>query len=95
MPTKLPRLQVTLPTHVRDSIEAFADAMGKPTATVVSQLLEEMVPQLDGLTKIAKAAKEGNKAAAKRALRHMVGDGMAQILDSHQRELDLARKGKR
>lgn len=95
MPTKLPRLQITISDHVRDSLNALSDAVDKPAASIVAQLLEEMVPQLDGLTKIARASKAGNKAAAKRALVHMMGQGMADVLSSHQRELELASKGKK
>lgn len=95
MPTQKPRCNVTLEPHVRESLQAFADAVGKPVATVVANLLEEMVPQLDGLTKIAKATKAGNKAAATKALRHMMGDGMATLLQQHQRDLDLATKGRK
>lgn len=94
MPTQKPRTNITLEPHVRDSIQALADALGKPLATVISDLLEEMVPQFDGLAKIARLTKQGNQAAAKRALRHLMGDGMADMLHQHQRELDLA-KGKK
>ena len=95
MPTQKPRCNITLEPHVRDSLQALADAVGKPLATVVSDLLEEMVPQFDGLAKVARATKAGNQAAAKRALRNLVGDGMADLLNQHQRELDLVTKGKR
>lgn len=95
MPTQKPRCNVTLKPHVRDALQAFSDEVGKPVATVVANLLEEMVPQLDGLTKIAKATKAGNKSAATKALRHLMGDGMANLLQQHQRELDLAGKAKK
>lgn len=86
MPTQKPRLALTLPPHVRAAVDDLADAMQKPASTVVSQLLEEMVPQLEGMAKVARAAKSGNKVAAKRALQHMFGDAMAEVL-VEQREM--------
>jgi predicted DNA-binding protein len=82
-------MALTLPDHVRDAVYDLADAVGKPASKVVAELLEEMVPQLEGLAKVARAAKSGNKAAAKRALTHMFGDAMAEHMQS-----DLFRKGK-
>ena len=94
MPTQKPRMALTLPDHVRDAVYDLADAMGKPAAKVVTELLEEMVPQLQGLAKVARAAKSGNKAAAKRALQHMVGDQLAEVMTTQQPELFGKRKSK-
>lgn len=87
MPSKHPRMALTLPDHVRDAIYDLADAMGKPASKVVAELLEEMVPQLEGLAKVARAARSGNKPAAKRALMHLLGDGMAELMAQQQPEL--------
>jgi hypothetical protein len=54
-----------------------------------------MLPQLQGLAKVARAAKSGNKAAAKKALVHMLGDGMAELMASQQPELFGKPKGGR
>lgn len=94
MPSKRPRMALTLPEHVQAAVYDLADAMGKPASKVVTELLEEMVPQLQGLAKIARAAKQGNNAAAKRALQHMVGDGFAELVSMNQPELFGKRKGK-
>jgi hypothetical protein len=51
-----------------------------------------MVPQLEGLAKVARAARSGNQDAAKRALRHMIGDGMAEVITEMQPDMF---KGKR
>jgi hypothetical protein len=50
-------------------------------------MLVEMIPQFEGITKMALAAKSGNKAAAKRAVVHMFGDSMAQLMTMQQPEL--------
>jgi hypothetical protein len=85
-------MALTLPDHVQAAVYELADAMGKPATKVVTELLEEMVPQLEGLAKVARAAKVGNKAAAKRALQHMMGDSMAEIVAHQQPELFGKRK---
>jgi predicted DNA-binding protein len=93
MPSRKPRMALTLPEHVNAAVHDLADAMGKPASKVVTELLEEMVPQLEGLAKIARAGKAGNKAAAKRALQHMMGDQLAEVMAIQQPEL-LVKKAK-
>jgi predicted transcriptional regulator len=87
MPSSKPRMALTLPEHVHAAVYDLADAMGKPASKVVTELLEEMVPQLQGLAKIARAGRSGNKAAAKRALQHMLGDALADAMQVQQPEL--------
>lgn len=87
MPSKRPRMALTLPDEVHAAVHELADAMGKPASQVVTSLLQEMVPQLQGLAKIHRASKAGNAQAAKRALQHMVGDAMAEVLTHEQPEL--------
>jgi len=87
MPTQKPRIAVTLDPQVDATLDRLAEAMGKPKATFVADLLLEMVPQFDGLAKIAKAAKAGNKVAAKRALRHLMGDAFAEAVALTQPDL--------
>ena len=87
MPTKQRRMALTLKPHVEAALFDFAEAIGKPAATLAAELLEEMVPQLEDLAKIARHTKAGNKAAAKRALTHMVGDGLAELMQQTQPEL--------
>ena len=87
MPTRKARMALTLPDEVRDAIADLADAMGKPAAAVVTELLEDMLPQLHGLAKVIRASKAGNKAAAKRALTHMVGDNFAAMMTATQGDM--------
>ena len=87
MPSQLARMNLTPSLELRAVLVDLADALGKPVATVTVDLLTEMIPQLEGITKMARAAKSGNKAAVKRALVHMVGDNMAELMSMQQPEL--------
>lgn len=87
MPSRLPRLSLTLNDELKRALDDMSDALGKPAATLTVELLTEMIPQLEGIAKMARAAKSGNKAAVKRALAHMVGDNMAEMMAMQQPEL--------
>lgn len=91
MPTQQKRMALTLKPDVERAVFDLADALAKPAATVVADLLEEMVPQLEGLAKVARAAKAGNKAAAKRALTHLFGDAMAEAMSISQPDMFSAK----
>lgn len=80
MPTRKPRMALTLPDHVAAAIHDLADATERPAATLVSELLEEMVPQLEGLAKYARAIKAGKRDAAKSALTRAFGDAMGRVM---------------
>ncbi len=84
---KRDRLALTPPPELRAALEELAAATGQPPATIAVQLLVEVIPQLLGLAKIARAAKAGNAAAAKRALAHMVGDSLAEVMAKQQPQL--------
>lgn len=88
------RVALTLPPELLTALEALAKAMGRPMATITSEILVEMIPQFEGLAKIAIASKAGNKAAAKRALVHMLGDNMAEMMTAQQPELFGKKKRK-
>lgn len=87
MPSQKPRVAVTLDPSINAALDAMAEVVGKPKATVIADLLLEMLPQIEGITKIARASRAGNKAAAKRALVHMVGDGMAELIAAQQKDM--------
>jgi predicted DNA-binding protein len=89
MPTTKRRMALSLPQDLEAALVDLADAVGKPVATVAVELLTELVPQMEGLAKYARAAKAGNQAAAKRALVHMMGDAMAEVMTATQGELPL------
>ena len=87
MPSQKPRIALTLPPELAKAVNEMAEALEKPAATLLVEMLVELIPQLEGITKMARAAKTGNKAAVKRALVHMVGDNMAAMLSAQQPEL--------
>lgn len=95
MPSKKPRLALTVPDDLDADLSELAQLQGKPLATLVVDLLKEMQPQIQGIIKIQKAVKAGNIRAAKSALTHMVGDGIAEILTAQQPELfEAPKKGR-
>jgi predicted DNA-binding protein len=94
MPSDRKRMALTLPKETEAALDDLADAIGKPASTIAAELLGEMVPQIVGLAKIARATKAGNKAAAKRALVHMVGDNMAELMSMTQPDMFPKKKAK-
>lgn len=87
MPSHRKRMALTLPDPVSEALSTLAAAVGKPVATVAVELLTEMAPQMLDLAKIARAQKAGNQAAAKRAVQHMLGDALAEVMSTQQPEL--------
>jgi hypothetical protein len=81
------RMQITLTPPLRKALFEYAKALGRPASSLTTEMLVEMIPQFEGITKMALAAKSGNKAAAKRAVVHMFGDSMAQLMTMQQPEL--------
>ena len=80
MPSRKPRLILTVPDDLMADLRALAEAAEKPVATVTLDILREIQPQLADLAKLIQHAKAGRKQAAKRTLRHMVGDQLAAFL---------------
>lgn len=81
------RMQLTLTPELHGVLMGLGAALGRPAASVTAEMLGELIPQFEGLTKVAIAAKSGNKAAAKRAIVHMLGDNMADLMTAQQPEL--------
>jgi hypothetical protein len=81
MPSRKPRLHLTVEPELRAALEDLGAALGKPPATVAVEILRESIPTLQELTKYARAMQAGNKAAAKRAMTHMVGNALAEQLE--------------
>jgi hypothetical protein len=96
MPSKSPRLALTIPDDLKQVLDDLGDAMGKPTSKVVTELLQELSPQLAATAKMVRLAQAGNRAGVKRVLAHMVGDAAAGLLTARQEELPLSKgKGRR
>jgi hypothetical protein len=85
-------MALTLDPVVEAAVFDLADALKKPAATVVHDFLLEMAPQFHDLAKLQRLAGSGKVAAAKRVLRHMIGDAAAELATAHQPELFKKRK---
>jgi hypothetical protein len=81
MPTRKPRVPLTVPEDLHSVLVELAEVVEKPVSTLIVDLLREMEPQLVDLTRVLRHVKDGKKAAAKRALQHMVGNALAEQLD--------------
>ena len=93
MPSRKPRLALTVPEELQEALNQLAKAVGKPASTVAVDLLVECIPHIIGSAKMVMMAKAGNSAGVKRQLSHMVGDTAAQMMLASQPELFA--KGKR
>lgn len=93
MPSSKPRIQLLLPESTRAAFADLAAAQSRPLATVIAELLHEMEPQIISLAAVTRHAKAGRSGQMKQALRHMVGDAMAEAMALNQPE--LFKKGKR
>ena len=87
MPSVNARVNLTLPPELHTILVDLATALKKPVSTVVTDLLTEIIPHMEGITKIARAQQAGNVRAAKNALAHMVGNQMADVMATYQPEL--------
>ena len=81
MPTTKPRIALTPPAELKAILDDLAAVLDRPTSAVIVGLLIEMQPQLVDLTRYLRHAKEGKKAAAKRALQHLLGNALAEQLE--------------
>jgi hypothetical protein len=95
MPSTRRRMALTLSEDLERVLFDLAEVLDKPAAKVATEMLTEMIPQLEGLAKIHRATKAGNKVAAKAALRHMVGDSMAELMAQSQPDMFTAKKAKK
>jgi uncharacterized protein (DUF305 family) len=89
------RMALTVPDDLRDCLDDLAEALEKPAATLAVEFLREMIPQFQALAKMARAAKRGDKAAIKRALVHMVGDNLAEMMAAQQPDMFPPKKAKK
>ena len=87
MPSKHPRLALTVPAALKEALDDLAEAQGVPTAKVVVGLLSEMEPQIRDLAKYTRLVRAGEIKSAKRVLVHMFGDAMAEVI---QEQLPLS-----
>jgi hypothetical protein len=80
-------MALTLSDEAAAALADMAAALGQPASTLAAEFLHELAPQFHGIAKMARAAKTGNKAAARRVVAHMLGDQYAQLMAMQQPEL--------
>jgi len=95
MPSQKRRVALTLPPDVEAAVFDLADALGKPASKVVTELLQECIPQLQGLAQLTRQAKAGNRAGLKQTLQHMVGDAAAAMLTAQQGDFFPKKKARK
>ena len=92
MPSSKSRLILTLQPELEAVIAELAEATGKPRATVVTDLLTELMDQMRDLAKLMRHAKQGNRSGVKKVLRDMLGGALASALTAEQMPLKLPKK---
>lgn len=65
MPSKNPRVNLTLPPELYSSLCAFADSQGTRPATVIRNILIEMQDSMDASTRALEVAKTDQNKAVK------------------------------
>jgi hypothetical protein len=95
LPSTKKRIGLSVPDELYAALGELSEVAGKPITTICTELLVELIPQIQGLAKVGRAAKSGNKAAAKRALQHMMGDAMAEMMTAQQPELFAPKKARK
>lgn len=86
MPSKKPRIALTVPDDVMVVLKECADLQGKPVSALIVDTLREMLPTFVGLVNVTKAVKANNEEAVRTAVRDMLGDSLATILLEQNRK---------
>lgn len=79
MPTKLPRISITLPAETIATLSKLATLQKRPRSAIAADLLTEMTPSLDRISKLLEAAMRNraslpaNTAARLAGLEEMLG----------------------
>jgi hypothetical protein len=63
MPTKKPRMMLTVPQELFDALAEFREATGTSPASFVTGMLLEALPMIRSVTQAAQLAKQGNVEA--------------------------------
>lgn len=93
MPTKKPRLAITLTPESRDALERLTEVSGIAASQFISQLVHDAVPMLQGMTRSFEIAKKSPQRAAE-IMSEMLG-GVAVEVAQHQLAFDAAVKKKK
>jgi len=82
-----PRVALTIPPDALAALRDLANATKKPVSSVIAEFLVEMAPQFHDIAKLVRLTQAGRTSAAKKVLRHMIGNAAAEIATSSQPEL--------
>lgn len=88
MPSKNRRVALTVPDDLMALLQRLADLHGLAVSAFVVSTLQEMQPELEGVAKILEAAKSGKVGAQREAVRHMIGDALAGMLQTFEDKRD-------
>ena len=82
MPTQKPRIAITVPDEINQTLERLYELTGTPKSKLIVEMLEQYVPVLeqvvDTLEKI-KSDKENGKEIAKKFAQDMLFDGQEML----------------
>lgn len=91
MPTKNPRIAITLPPYRYDLLKRMAALQGMTMAAVVTDVLEELYPVLERVCvalEMAKQAQESSKQGLRDSVDRALGELMP-MLTASQAQLDM------
>lgn len=91
MPSKNPRMMLTVKPATLAMVQRVAKPLGVPAATFVSQLLDEMSPLMEGMAQALIAAKEKRLEA----FDHLSETLGAMQVQAGQLQLDMSRTRRR
>lgn len=94
MPTKKPRLMLTIPPELAHALDEFREATGTSPASFVTSLLVEALPMIQSLTKAARLAKQNN-AEALDVFSETVADALCQVAGVQRDLLEHSHKIRR
>lgn len=77
------RLSITLDDEYIALLDQFSDVSGTPRSTLVRQLLESLLPTVEGLIEVYKLSEHDKSQAMKRA-QQLIGES---LLSLNQRQL--------
>jgi hypothetical protein len=77
------------------ALHDLAQASGRPVSVVTVELLRPMIPSILELAKLTRLVKQGRTEAAKRAIRTLLTESGAALVDGSQPDLFTASQRRR
>lgn len=92
MPSKKPRIGLTVPNELDEVLTALSAELGQPKTALIVEILMQQYPVLQQLLEGIRSAKSGNKDAAMNFMASMLKDA-GFVLDEAQSDFfELKRK---